>query len=140
MRGKRKCSAAYFQYISIPLNLKYNRNKFYKTLGYWSRDMLIFDFLEKRLGIVSPTNLVYNFLRKMFLMLYSMNWPNAIVLLLLLLEVLGNVCIAIVCFPRWDVIYFKINLIVIIRLFLFMTNKSHKNLNILRTKRDFKVR
>ena len=140
MRGKRKCSAAYFQYISIPLNLKYNRNKFYKTLGYWSRDMLIFDFLEKFLGIVSPTNLVYNFLRKMFLMLYSMNWPNVIVWLLLLLEVLGNVCIAIVCFPRWDVIYFKINLIVIIRLFLFMSNKSHKNLNILRTKRDFKVR
>ena len=140
MRGKRKCSAAYFRYISIALNLKYNRNKFYKTLGYWSRDMLIFDFLEKFLGIVSPTNLVYNFLRKMFLMLYSMNWPNVIVWLLLLLEVLGNVCIAIVCFPRWDVIYFKINLIVIIRLFLFMTNKSHKNLNILRTKRDFKVR
>ena len=36
----------------------------YETLGYWSR--LNFDFLEKGLGIVSPPNFVYDFLRKMF--------------------------------------------------------------------------
>ena len=35
--------------------------------------MLNFDFLEKDLGIVSPLLFVYDFLRKMFLMLYSIN-------------------------------------------------------------------
>ena len=39
--------------------------------------MLSFDFLEKGLGIVSqPNYFAYNFSRKMFLMLYSINWPN----------------------------------------------------------------
>ena len=33
--------------------------------------MVNFDFLEKCLGIVSPLHFVYDFSRKMFLMLYS---------------------------------------------------------------------
>ena len=45
--GKSKWSAAYFQYISIALSLGYNKNKLYKTLDYWSRDMLNFNFPEK---------------------------------------------------------------------------------------------
>ena len=52
---------------------------------------LNFDFLEKGLGIVSPPYFVYDFSRKMFLMLYSINWPNFIVWLPLLLEILGNI-------------------------------------------------
>ena len=35
--------------------------------------MLNSDFLEKGLGIVSPPYFVYDFSRKMFLMLYSIN-------------------------------------------------------------------
>ena len=50
-------------------------------------------FLEKGLGIVLPTHFVYDFLRKMFLMLYFINWPDFIVWFLLRLEKLGNVCI-----------------------------------------------
>ena len=61
--------------------------------------MLNFDVLDKSLGIVSPAHFVYNFSTKMFLMLYSIltdqfslsGW------LPLLLEILGNMCIAIVC-------------------------------------------
>ena len=59
--------------------------------------MLILDFLDKGLGIVSPAYFVYNFSTKMFLMLYSINSPNFIVWLPLLLEIWGNMCIAIVC-------------------------------------------
>ena len=33
-------------------------------LNYWSRDMLKFDFLEKDLGIVSPSYFVYDFFKK----------------------------------------------------------------------------
>ena len=60
-----------FQYISIVLNLTYNKNKLCKTLENWSWDKLQFDFLEKRLGIVPLSHFMYDFSRKMFLMLYS---------------------------------------------------------------------
>ena len=65
--SESKCSAASFQYILIALNLAYNKNKLYKTLGYWSRGMLNFNFSEKGLGIVSPSHFVHDFPRKMFL-------------------------------------------------------------------------
>ena len=42
-------------------------------LDYRSRDMLNLDFSEKGLGIVSSPHFVYDFSRKMFLMLYSIN-------------------------------------------------------------------
>ena len=59
--------------------------------------MLNFDFLDKSLGIISPAHFVYDFLTKMFLMLYSINSPNFIAWLPLLLEILANMCVAIVC-------------------------------------------
>ena len=49
---------------------------------------------------------VHGVSRKMFLMLYSINGPNFIVWLSLLLEILGNICVVIICFPVCDVIYF----------------------------------
>ena len=64
----------------------------------------------------------------MFLMLYSINWPNFIVWLPLLLEILGNMCIAIVYFPGCDDINFEINLIFLIKLFFSMTKKSRQKL------------
>ena len=56
--------------------------------------MLNFDFLEKGLGVVSSPYFVYDVSRKMFLMLYSINRPNFIVGLSLILEILGNIYIA----------------------------------------------
>ena len=75
--------------------------------------MLKFVFLEKGLGIVSPTYFVYNFSRKIFFVLYSINWPNFIVWLLLLLEVL----------PCCEVILFEINFISLIKPFFYTTKK-----------------
>ena len=40
--------------------------------------MLNFNFLEKSLRIVSPPYFVYDFTRKMFLILYYINWANFI--------------------------------------------------------------
>ena len=62
--GKSKGSAAWFHYISIALQLAYNRNKLLKTLHCWSRDMVNFDFLDKGLGIHSPASLVHDFSQK----------------------------------------------------------------------------
>ena len=53
------------------LQLAYNKNN-------WSRGMLNFDFLEKVQIIVSPPHWANDFSRKMFLMFYSINWPNFI--------------------------------------------------------------
>ena len=89
--GKRKWSEAWFHYISIALKLAYNRKNLFKILHCWSRDMRIFDILGKGLGIVSPAHIVYDFSKKIFLMLYFINWPNVIVCFPLLLEILGNI-------------------------------------------------
>ena len=91
--GKGKWSAAYYQYISIVHSFAYNKNKLYKTLEYSSKEMLDFDFWEKGLGIVSPPHFVYDFAGKMFLVLISMRHY----LIILLREILFNMCIAIVC-------------------------------------------
>ena len=104
-------SAAWFHYFSIAFKLTDNWNKLFKTLHYWSRDMLNFHFLNKSLGIMSPAHFVYDFLTKVYLMLYSINWPNLIAWLSLLLKILGKTCIVIVCCPACDVMDFEINLI-----------------------------
>ena len=91
--------------------------------------MLNFDYLEKDLVIVSPPYFVYDFSRKIFLVLYSINWPNFIAWLLpLLLEILGNKCILIVCFRGFNVINFEINLIFLIKSFFYMAKKSRQKL------------
>ena len=64
---------------------------------YWSRDMLNFNFSEKGLELVSLPHSVYDFSREMLFMLHSINWSNLIVWLSLLLEILGNMCVTIVC-------------------------------------------
>ena len=51
----------------------FNKNKQYKTLDHSSRDMFNFNFSEKGLGLVSSAHFVYDFSRKMFLMLHSIN-------------------------------------------------------------------
>ena len=60
----------------------------------------------------------------MFLMLYSINWPNLIAWLPLLLEILANMCIANVCEPGYAVIDFEINMTFQIEPFSYMTKKS----------------
>ena len=77
-------------------NLEYNKNKLYKTLDYWSRDILNFNFAEKGLRLVTPPYFAYDFSRKMFLMLYSIHSPN-FVWLPFLLKMLGNMCSKIDC-------------------------------------------
>ena len=107
----------------------------YKTLNYCFRDMLYFDFVEKGLWIVPPLNFVYDFSRKMFFMLHYINWPNFVVWFTLLLEILGNMCIAIVCFPICDVINFEINLIFVIKPFFCMTKTSRQKFKYLENKK-----
>ena len=75
-------SAAWFQYISIALNLTYTKNKLYKILDYWSRNKLSFDLFRKGSGNGFYTTF-YEFFKKTFLMLYSIIWLNSWFYLLL---------------------------------------------------------
>ena len=59
--------------------MAYNKNKLCKTLDYLTNDMLIFNFSEKGPGLVSPPYFVYDFSRKMILLLHCINWPNFII-------------------------------------------------------------
>ena len=52
--------------MSIVFNLAYNKNKLYKILDYWSRDMLNSNFLEKGQGQFLHHILYMIFLRKCF--------------------------------------------------------------------------
>ena len=61
-------------------------------------------------------------------MVFSINWPIFIVWLSLLLELLSKMCIGIVCFSLSDIINFKINLIFLIKPFLYMNKKSNQKL------------
>ena len=101
------------------------------------RDMLNFGFLDKDLRIGSPAHFVYDFLTEMFFMLYSINLANFIAWLFLLLEMLGNICIAIVFYPGCDVLDFDLSNQTI---FSTRPKSEDKNLNILTNKRAFKVK
>ena len=61
-------------------------------------------------------------------MLYSINRPNVIAWLPLPREILGNMCIAIVCFPGFDVMNFAINLIFLTKSLVYMTKKSRQKI------------
>ena len=141
MWGESKWSAALLQYILIALNLPHKKSKLYKTLYYWRRDMLNFIFLEKGLGLVSSPHFVSDFSIKMFLMLHSINWPDFIVWFPLLLEILGNMYIAIACFPDCDVINLDIKFtlirIILIKPFFYMAKKSREKCKYLERKISF---
>ena len=90
---------------------------------------------RKESGI--PPYFEYDFLRKIFLMLYSINLPNKIIWLHLLLEILVIVCIVIICSPARDITNFEIKLCDQ-AIFLHDQKNQNKSLNIFRTKKRFR--
>ena len=66
---------------------------------------------------------VYIFFRKTFFLLYSINWPDFIVWLLLLLELLGNICIEIICFLVYLILNFEIIPSFLMKSFFYTTKK-----------------
>ena len=99
--------------------------------------MLSFDFLDKSLGIVSPAHFVYFFHQKCFSCCILLTDQISLFWLPLLLEILGNMCIAIVCEQGCDVKNFRINLIFLIKPFLYMNRKSRQELKYLENEKSF---
>ena len=126
--------------IASGLQFTFNRPQLIQTVWNfknWSRDMLNFDFLEKWLRIVSPSHFVYDFSRTLFPILYSISWPNCIVWLPLLLEILGNHRIAIVYFPGCDVFNSEIILVFLIKPFFYTNKKSRQIFKYLKNEKNF---
>ena len=69
------------------------------------------------------SHLLRKSLMKNFHSLCNFNWPNFIVWLHLLLEILNNMCIVIICGSDYDVRNFEINLSCFIKPFFFITKK-----------------
>ena len=115
--SESKGSAALFHYISIILKLGYNKRKLYKVLRLLIQRYTQIRFFRKESWNKFSAVFCVLFLTKIFLMLYSINWPNLIFWFPLLLEILGNMCIAIVHWPGCDVTHFLINLVFLIRPF-----------------------
>ena len=84
------------------------------------------------------------FLKKnIYLVIYSITWPNFIVSLPLLREIKGIMCIAIVCSPVCDVLNFEINFLINLSnqtVFSTWPKSQDKNLNILRKEKAFKMK
>ena len=72
---------------------------------------------KKRSGIVSLSDFLHAFWRKMFLLLYSIKWPSFSVWLHLIRQKLSNMCIVIASYPGCDVMNFKTNRIFLTKLF-----------------------
>ena len=81
--------------------------------------------IKRGLELISLPHFLHNFWRKIFSLLYSINWPRFIAWLLLLCEILGNMCIAIIFKPGCDVMNFEINLIFPIKPFFSTLPKTH---------------
>ena len=99
----------------------------------------IFWKVKRGLEIVSLPYFLHDFWRKIFLLLHSINWSNFIFWLLLLHEILGSMCMVIACQPGCEAIDFEIN-IFLIKPFFNMTRSHDKSINILSTKRVFKMK
>ena len=55
---------------------------------------------------------------------FSIDWPDPLVWLPLILEVMGDIYIVIICFLVYDVINFEINFSFLIKPFYYRTKKS----------------
>ena len=78
----------------------------------------LISFFRKQRGLelVSLPRFLHNFWRNIIL-LCSIIWPNFIVCLPLLCEILDNTCTAIVCKPSCHVMNFEVNLVFLIKSF-----------------------
>ena len=115
------------QFLATESPLKVMKKAFYftKKLFSFSRYFSFYlDFLVLyQNGLIKKMRLISNFWRKIFLLLYSINWPNFIFWLPLLFDIFGNICIAIVCKPGCDVMNFEVKFIFLIKPFFLHDQK-----------------
>ena len=93
--------------------------------------------IKRSLELCTLPHFLHNFWRKIFLSLSSVNRPNFIVWLSLLCEILGNMCIGIVCKPGCDVMDFEVSLIFQIKLFFLHDQNDVRKMYYIEDKKSF---
>ena len=79
------------RYLSLCLTCwSCRKNRLIRNISLTSKFMISFNISEKGFGLVSQPHFIYDFSRKMFLMLHSINWPTFIVWFPLLFEILAQ--------------------------------------------------
>ena len=79
------------RYLSLCLTCwSCRKNGLIRNISLTSKFMISFNISEKGFGLVSQPHFIYDFSRKMFLMLHSINWPTFIVWFPLLFEILAQ--------------------------------------------------
>ena len=111
------------QFLAIESILKMMKKAFYftlKTLFVFKIFIFVLTFwsCRKTTCLVSLPHFLHNLWRKIFFLIWSINWQSFIVWLLFLPEILGNMCIAIVCKPGCEVMNLEMNLFQIKAFFL----------------------
>ena len=139
IRTKQMVSIFVLIYFGRIFTWTYNQNKRYNISDCWYRDMLNFDFLSMGLGLTFPPHLCAWFFKKGISHIIF-NWPKFIVWLPLLLEILGNMCVAVTFCPACDILKFEISHSFLIKPFSTKLKCQDKNVNISRTKRVFNMK
>ena len=93
-------------------------------------------FLETKRGLelVSVPHFLYDFWRKIFFLLYSINWTNFTALFLVLLEILGNMCIV---FVHHIFIIFKLIFVFNQAIFFYMPKMLKQKFKYLANEKSF---
>ena len=86
----------------------------------------------KGFGTSFSTTFWVRFFKKIFFMLYSISWPNWISWLPFLPEILGNMCIVIICCPVCGVINLKLTIA-----FLSSRKKTGQKCKYLKNEKSF---
>ena len=93
--------------------------------------------LLNEFGTVFSTTFFYGFSWNKFFMLHSINRPNFILWLPLLLEILGNMFIVIISFLVHDAMNLVMNLSSLIKLFSHMTKKVRTKSKYFKNRKGF---
>ena len=115
----------------VDFDLKMQLKNFYCISDCWSRDMQKFDFYKKGPGTSFSTTFYVS-----FFMIYS-NWPNFVVCLPLLLEILVNMYIVIIFCPICSIINSEINHSFLIKTLFYIIKKSGQKCKNLKNKNNF---
>ena len=94
-------------------------------------------FFIRGSGTTFSTTFCARFFKKLFAMLYYINWPNFIVWLPFLLEILDNICIVIICCPVCDAINFEINHSFLIKPIFYIKKKLGQKCKDLKNEKSF---
>ena len=107
-------------------------------LRYWTLAFTLHK-TDRCLELVSLPHVLHDFRRKIFLTLYFSNRPDQIYSpdCLASPEIMGNMCIVIICCPVYDVANFEINRNLPIESHFYITKKSGQNCKYLKNKKSF---